>query len=70
MLNGLLFESVPTEILQLNQHECVLIQKAKAFQVVTKMQTVAGKWLPPSHKVSKVKGSTFHLPLLLNETLK
>ena len=34
------------------------------------MQTVAGKCLPPSHKVSKVKGSTFHLPLPLNETLK
>ena len=70
MLNGLSFKSVPTEILQLNQHERVLIQRAKAFQVVTKMQTVAGKRLPPSHKVSKVKGSTFHLPLPLNETLK
>jgi len=46
MLNGLSFQSVPTEILQLNQHECVLIQKAKAFQVVTKMQTIAGKRLP------------------------
>ena len=34
------------------------------------MQTVAGKRLPPSHKVSKVRGSTFHLPLPLNETLK
>ena len=34
------------------------------------MQTVAGKRLPPSHKISKVKGSTFHLPLPLNETLK
>ena len=70
MLNGLSFESIPTEITQLNQHERVLIQRAKAFQVVTKMHTVAGKRLPPSHKVSKVKGSTFHLPLPLNETLK
>ena len=70
VLNGLSFESVPKEILQLNQHERVLIQRAKAFQVVTKMQTVAGKRLPPSHKNSKVKGSTFHLPLPLNETLK
>jgi len=59
-----------TEILQLNQHGRVLIQRAKAFQVVTKMQTIAGKRLPPCHKVNKVKGSTFHLPLLLNETLK
>ena len=70
MLNGLSFESVPNEVAQLNQHERVLIQRAKAFQVVIKMQTVAGKRLPPSHKVSKVKGSTFHLPLPLNETLK
>ena len=59
-----------TDILQLNQHEHVLVQRAKAFQVVVKMQTVAGKQLPPSHKVSKVKDSTFHLPLPLNETLK
>ena len=70
MLNRLCFDAVPTEILQLNQHERVLIQRAKAFQVVTKMQTVAGKRLPPSHKVSKVHGSTFHLPLPLSETLK
>ena len=70
MLNGLSFDNVPSEIIHLNQHERVLIQRAKAFQVVTKMQTVAGKRLPPSQKVSKVKGSTFHLPLPLNETLK
>ena len=67
MFNDLSFESVPTEILQLNQHELVLIQRAKA---VTKMKTVAGKWLPPTQKVSKVKGLTFHLSLPLNETLK
>ena len=70
MLNGLSFNKVRREIIHLNQHERVLIQRAKAFQVVTKMQTVAGKRLPPSHKVSKVRGSTFHLPLPLNETLK
>ena len=70
VLNGLSFEDVPSEILDLNPHEHILIQRAKAFQVVYKMQTVAGKRLPPSHKISKVKGSTFHLPLPLNETLK
>ena len=70
ILNGLLFENVPIEIAQLNQYEKVLIQRAKAFQVVTKMKTVAGKRLPPSHMVSKVRGSTFHLPLPLQETLK
>ena len=47
-----------------------MIQRAKAFQVVTKMSTVAGKRLPPSHMISKVRGLTFHLPLPLQETLK
>ena len=37
MLNGLSFDNVPSEIIHLNQHERVLIQRAKAFQVVTKM---------------------------------
>jgi len=38
MLNGLSFQSVPTENFWLNQHECVLfVQRAKAFQVVNKM---------------------------------
>ena len=46
------------------------IQRGKAFQVVTKMKTVAGKRLPPSHMINKVRGSTFHLPLPLQETLK
>ena len=54
ILNGWLFENVPIEIAQLNQYEKVLIQRAKALQVVTKMKTVAGKRLPPSHMVSKV----------------
>ena len=70
ILSGLLFENVPMEIAQLNQYEKVLIQRAKAFQVVTKMKTVAGKRLPPSHMVSKIRGSTFHLPLPFQETLK
>ena len=43
ILNGLLFENVPIEIAQLNQYEKVLIQRTKAFLVVTKMKTVAGK---------------------------
>jgi len=34
------------------------------------MKTVAGKRLPPSHMINKVQGSTFHLPLPLQETLK
>ena len=70
ILNGLSVGKVPAEIAELNQYEKVLIQRAKAFQVVTKMSTVAGKRLPPSHMISKVRGSTFHMPLPLQETLK
>ena len=70
ILNGFSVGKVPAEIAELNQYEKVLIQRAKAFQVVTKMSTVAGKRLPPSHMISKVHGSTFHLPLPLQETLK
>ena len=70
ILNGLSFESVPMEITTLNQYEKILNQRAKAFKVVTKMKTVAGKRLPPSQMVNKIQGSTFHLPLPLQETLK
>ena len=34
------------------------------------MNPVGGKKLPPSHLINKVHGSTFHLPLPLQETLK
>ena len=70
ILNGLSVGKVPAEIAELNQYEKVLIQCAKAFQVVMKMHTVAGKRFPPSHMINKVRGSTFHLPLPLQETLK
>ena len=69
-MNGLNFSSVPTEIAELNQFEKKLIQRSKVFQCVTKMQTVGGKRLPGSHRVSKVHGSTFHLPLPLEQTLQ
>ena len=34
------------------------------------MNPVGGKKLPPSHLINKVHGSTLHLPLPLQETLK
>ena len=34
------------------------------------MGTVGKKHLPLSHKIQKVKGTTFHLPFPLEETLK
>ena len=71
VLNGLSFHPIPKEISELNDYEKLLIQRAKAFQVVLRMNPVGGKNLPPSHLINnKVHGSTFHLPLPLQETLK
>ena len=70
ILNGLDFGVVPKEIQSLNTYERILIQRAKCFQTVTRMGTVAKKHLPSSYKVQKVHGTTFHLPLPLQETLK
>lgn len=54
----------------LNEYEKILIQRAKAFQVVQRMGTVSKKNLPQSHLQKKVKGRTFHLPLPIDETIK
>lgn len=54
----------------LNNYERILIQRAKAFQIVQKMGTVAYKNRPHREMVQKVKGRTFHLPLPMEETLK
>ena len=64
------FHAIPKEIPDLNYYKKLLIQRAKAFQVVLRMNPVGGKKLPPSHLINKVRGSTFHLPLPLEETLK
>ena len=70
VLNNLQFGDIPKEISILNSFESVFIQRAKAFQTVTRLCTVAKRKLPPSHRIKKVCGSPFHLPLPLEETLK
>ena len=70
ILNELDVGTIPDEMKMLNPYEKVLLQRAKCFQTVTRMGTVAKKHLPPTHKVQKVRGTTFHLPLPLQETLK
>ena len=70
LLNGLQFGDVPEEISTLNNFEKIFIQRAKCFQSVTRMGTVARKQLPSSYKIQKVCGTTFHLPLPIEETLK
>ena len=70
ILNGLQFGDIPEEISILNAYEKILIQRAKCFQTVTRMGTVAKRQMPASHKIQKVTGTTFHLPLPIEETLK
>lgn len=70
ILNDLFVAPRPEEISQLNDFEKILIQRAKAFQVVHNMEPVANKRLPNRQMVKKVKGRTFHLPLPLQKTLE
>ena len=69
ILNKLDVRSVP-EIAVLNDYERILIQRAKPFQTVVRMDTVMRKNMPHKHMFPKVKGRTFHLPLPLEENLK
>ena len=70
ILNNLHVDKTPDVITTLNEYEKILIQRAKAFQVVQRMGTVSKKNLPQSHLQKKVKGRTFHLPLPIDETIK
>lgn len=70
VLNDLYVSTAPPQITELNNYEKILIQRAKAFQVVMLMNPVANKHLPNRNMVKKVKGRTFHLPLPIEETLK
>jgi len=68
VLNNLIVHDVSDIIASLNIFEKILIQRAKAFQIVIKMETVINKKLPQRQMIQKVKGRTFHLPLPLQET--
>ncbi|XP_074111642.1 uncharacterized protein LOC141535587 [Cotesia typhae] len=70
LLNNMYVGKIPNEIFALNEYEKVLIQRAKAFQVVQRLGTVAKKNLPHTMRIQKLKGQTFHLPLPIEETLK
>lgn len=69
-LNKLDIEQPPLCITRLNEYEEMLIQRAKAFQVVTRMGAVSGKNRPRQEMMQKVIGKTFHLPLPLEKTLE
>lgn len=70
ILNNLDVGKVPEVMFDLNDYEKILIQRAKAFQVVQKMGTVAKKNMPNRIMNKKMIGRTFHLPLPIEETLK
>ncbi|XP_024941433.1 uncharacterized protein LOC112494451 [Cephus cinctus] len=70
ILNSLDVPAVPYEITCLNSFERILIQRVKAFQTVQKLQPVSKTNMPHRHRVPKVVGRTFHLPLPLEETIK
>lgn len=70
ILNGLQVPEVPVCISRLNEYENMLIQRAKAFQVVYRMGAVSGKNMPRQNMIQKFVGRTFHMPLPLEQTLK
>lgn len=72
VLNDLEFEPVPDCISSLNEFEKLFIQRAKAFQVVARMDSVMGghnKQRPNSEVIKKIKERVFHLPLPLENSL-
>lgn len=56
----------------MNEFERILIQRAKAFQVIVRMNTVMGghNRKRPNESIKKIKGRVFHLPLPIENTLK
>ncbi|KAL7290831.1 hypothetical protein TKK_0015569 [Trichogramma kaykai] len=70
VLNNMAVAEIPIEISNLNEFEKTLIQRAKAFQSILKLDTVMKKNIPHHVKIDKVKGRTFHLPLPIEETLE
>ncbi|KAJ8684987.1 hypothetical protein QAD02_020780 [Eretmocerus hayati] len=70
IMNGLLTDKTPPEIQTLNRFEDVLIQRAKAFQTIVKLETVQKENIPHYMKLDQIKGRTFHLPLPLEATLE
>ena len=63
-------DPVPPEISCLNEYEKMLVQRAKCFQKITSTKTVMNKNLPFKGQMKKVAGTSYHLPLPLEETIK
>jgi len=68
VLNGLQTEPIPKELSQLNTLGRQLIQRAKAFQTIVRLGTYIAK-VPIYNATRAMKGTTFFLPLLLENTI-
>ena len=69
ILNGLINEPVPDELMKLNALERQLIQKAKVFQTVVRLGTYTGK-VPVYNALKALKGTLFFLPLPIDKTFR
>ena len=70
VLNNHRVDEILPEISALPGTEKMLIQRAKAFQIIERKGTVGKKNLPPKQRIAKVIGRTIHLPLPMKEALK
>ena len=69
ILNGLITEPVPKELLVLDPLSKQLIQRGKAFQAIFRPGTYTGK-VPHYNALEACKGTMLFLPLPLEKTLK
>ena len=63
-------QDIPPDIAVPISYEKILIQRAKAFQTVKKLDSKIKIHVPNYCKLDALKGRTFHLPLPIKETLK
>ena len=69
ILNGLMTESLPAELSNLDALSRQLIQRAKAFQTIVRLGTYTAK-VPRYNSLKACKGIMFFLPLPLKKTLE
>ena len=69
VLNGLYVEEIPKELAQLNTLGRQLVQRKKPFQTIIRLGTYTGK-VPIYNATKGLKGTTFFLPLPLQNTIE
>ena len=69
VLNGLQLVPIPPELYKLDSLSKQLIQRAKCYQVVVRLNTYTAK-VPTYNSLKACKGNMFFLPLPLEKTMK